>query len=205
MHDTSHQRVAGMGGIVPTVATEPVDLDARDVGLARGGDMGAAERLYRRHQRRVWNLARVMMRGAEQDAEDVCQEVFLRALSKLDQFRGDARFFTWLARITVNQVRNRQAKHQVRMRVLCDSGPDPDNGGSRVALASSSSAELRAALAQAISSLSERQREAVCCHDVLGMNHKEIAYALGCAEGTSKAHLHRARLRELLTGSEVMT
>jgi DNA-directed RNA polymerase specialized sigma24 family protein len=63
-------------------------------------------------------------------------------------------------------------------------------------------AELRIALLRAMARLSAGQREVVICHDVLGMKHEEIAYVLGCAVGTSKAQLHRARLqlRALLGG-----
>jgi RNA polymerase sigma-70 factor (ECF subfamily) len=64
--------------------------------------------------------------------------------------------------------------------------------------------ELRAALRQAVPRLSEGQREVFVLHDVLGMRHEEIAEALACAVGTSKAQLHQARLRlrRLLSGEE---
>lgn len=193
-HAHTQQDTAEAGGLM-TGPAQVVDLDARDVDRARRGDLTAAERLYRRHQRRVWNMARVMLGGGargEADAEDICQEVFLRALGRLEQFRGEARFGTWLHRITVNQVRNHQARQRVRS---VEEGRDDPELGSPVSPGRRPRPELKAALAGAMEQLSERQREVLCCHDVLGMSHLEIAYVLGCAEGTSKVQLHRARMR----------
>ena len=171
-----------------------VDLDARDVARARQGDRAATERLYRRHQRRIWHLARLMT-GSAQEAEDICQEVFLRALGGLERFRGEARWSTWLYRITINHVRNLRARQQTRRAVEAE----PAEAGEELArpgeLARRSTAELQAALAQALPRLSEGQREVLACHDVLGMTHAEIGFVLGCAVGSSKAQLHKARLR----------
>lgn len=176
--------------MVPATRAKVVDLDQRDVQQARAGDLAAAGRLYRRHQQKVWSLARLMT-GSAEDAEDVCQEAFLRALGALDGFRGDARFSSWIYRITVNQSRNLCASKGRRAAAAAElkdaQGP--------VAPARQSTAELRAALAQALERLTPGQREVFTCHDVLGMSHQEAAYVLDCAEGTSKAQLHKARLR----------
>jgi RNA polymerase sigma-70 factor (ECF subfamily) len=174
-----------------TSSTSSADLDQTDVAGAREGDPAAAERLYRRHRTRVLNLARYVA-GNRRDAEDICQETFVRALGGLKGFRGEASFSTWLCRITVNQARNTLARSRTRQRlelVEPDGAPDPRPVAQR------STAELRVALTRAMSRLSEGQREVLICHDVLGMKHEEIAYVLGCAAGTSKAQLHKARLR----------
>lgn len=193
------QQKAGERELMGPATAKVMDLDQRDVEGARQGRQDAAERLYRRHHHRVWNMARLMT-GSVQDAEDICQDAFIRALGGLDRFRGDARFSTWLYRITVNLARNLYARRQ-RRAAAADDLPDP-----RGALSpeGSSSAELRAALTQALARLTEGQREVFTCHEVFGMSHQEIAYVLGCAEGTSKAQLHKARLRlrQLLKGGK---
>lgn len=183
--------------MAPATRAKVTDLDQRDVQRARQGDLAASGRLYRRHQQKVWNLARLMT-GSAEDAEDVCQEAFMRALGGLDGFRGDARFSSWLYRITVNQARNLYASKRSREAAT---GQLRDARGP-VAPARRCAAELRAALAQAVGRLTESQREVLTCHDVLGMTHQEAAYVLGCAEGTTKAQLHRARmrLRQILKG-----
>ena len=173
------------------VATDP---DRQDVEAARRGDLRAAERLYRRHQARVVNLARMMI-GSQRDAEDICQETFVKALQGIDRFRGEASFATWLCRIAVNQARSQLASRRSRLRMVAAATQDQTPPRQRPL------AELRVALARAVAFLSEGQREVLICHDVLGMKHEEIAFVLSCAPGTSKAQLHRARarMRELLT------
>jgi RNA polymerase sigma-70 factor (ECF subfamily) len=146
----------------------------------------------------VTNVARILT-GNARDAEDVCQETFVRALGALSRFRGEAAFSSWLYRIAINQARNLLAREQVRQRLQVVE-PTDDGGASP---SQRPVVELRIALLRAMARLSEGQREVVICHDVLGMKHEEIAYVLGCAAGTSKAQLHRARLqlRALLGGN----
>lgn len=178
---------------VPRTSPDP---DAEDVAAAVGGDLQAAGRLYRRHRIRVTSLARCIT-GSPRDAEDVCQETFIRALGGLARFRGQAKFKTWLYRIALNQARNALASRQSRQRLEVLEG-----GTERMeSISQRPVAELSVALARALARLSERQREVLICHDVLGMKHEEIAEVLQCASGTSKVQLHRARLRlrELLS------
>jgi RNA polymerase sigma-70 factor, ECF subfamily len=175
-----------------------VDPDADEVRAAAGGDLDAASRLYARHRTRLLNLSRLLT-GNAGDAEDVCHEAFLRALTHLSGFRGEVPFVAWLSRIAVNVSRNLHGRAQTRRQFLALA---QDSAGP--AIAARSSAELQAALQQAVKRLSAGQREVFVCHDVLGMQHDEIAYALGCAEGTSKVQLHKARLRlrSILSGEE---
>jgi RNA polymerase sigma-70 factor, ECF subfamily len=172
------------------------DPDAPDVAAAAAGDLRAAGQLYRRHSARVTRLARCVT-GNPRDAEDVCQETFIRALGGLGRFRGQAMFRTWLSRIALNQARNALARRRTRLRLELLEG----DSARTEPLSQRPVAELSVALSRALASLSERQREVLVCHDVLGMKHDEIAYMLGCASGTSKVQLHRARLRlrELLS------
>jgi len=174
------------------------DLDAADVRRAAQGDLAAAGRLYRRHRARVLHLGRVLLR-TDSDADDLCQETFLRAFSALAGFRQEVPFSAWLYRIALNQCRTFHARRKTRQRFIAgslDGEPLPPPRGVQAGV------DLQAALRQLVHLLSEGQREVLVCHDVLGMSHEEIGVTLGCAPGTSKAQLHKARakLRELLAG-----
>ncbi len=78
------------------------DDDSELVALARDGDRAAFEKLYRRHRNRVYGLVWRLCGGDAALAEDLLQEAFIRAWNKLDSFRGDSRFATWLHRLSVN-------------------------------------------------------------------------------------------------------
>ena len=163
---------------------------------ATAGDAGALEALYRRHAGRVYALA-LRMTADERTAEELTQDVWVRVWRKLDGYRGDAAFTTWLHRVTVNLVRDRGRSRSRRLeRERLTGDPARHDPG-----ASPRSFEDRAALEAAIRELPERARHVFVLYDVEGYAHAEIAELLDIAEGTSKAHLHRARkaLREELT------
>ena len=84
------------------------EADAVDAALARAGDTGAYERLYRRHVRRVQGLS-LRMTSAD-EADECTQEVFVRAWTKLESFRGDSAFGTWLYRLAINTILGLRAK-----------------------------------------------------------------------------------------------
>jgi RNA polymerase sigma-70 factor, ECF subfamily len=138
------------------------------------------------------------MVGDRSHAEELTQDVFVRAWSKLDQFRGEAAFGTWLHRLAVNVVLNAR-KTEGRNRARFD-----DEGGEAIdALPQSGSVSLPGAsidLEAAIVMLPPGARRIFVLHDVEGYKHEEIAEMLGITAGGSKAQLHRARhlLREAL-------
>ncbi len=173
------------------------DEDLQLVDLARSGDVQAFERLYRRHRDRIYGLVWRLSGGDSALAEDLLQEAFVRAWQKLDSFRGESRFFTWLHRLSANvalsdrRCRVRRAKHE---------GPMEDAVTRTAVGAKDVSAGKRADLEQAIAQLPERARAVLVLHDVEGYKHTEIARLTRMAVGSSKAQLHRARklLREIL-------
>ena len=174
-----------------------------DVQLAADGDVAAFERIYRRHHSRVYSLCLRMLRNASQ-AEDLTQEVFIQLYRKLHTFRGDSAITTWLHRLTVNQVLMHFRKPIVKSEVTADeeATPVPIAGGSerpdRMAVID------HIALREAIDQLAPGYRLILLLHDVEGYEHQEIARMLGCAVGTSKSQLHKARMRvrELLLGRQ---
>ena len=176
---------------------EIVHDDQELVDLARTGDLSAFESLYRMHRDRIHGLIWRLCGGDHGLAEDLLQEAFVRAWQKLESFRGDSRFGTWLHRLSANvalsdrRARVRRARLEMPMDELAE----------RTAVgASDVSAALKQDLEQAIARLPQRARSVLVLYDIEGYSHSEIAGMMGMAEGSSKAQLHRARklLREAL-------
>ena len=165
----------------------PTFTDEADwIAKAKRSDAGAFERLYRMHIDRVYGLC-LRMTGNVAEAEDCAQEAFIQAWSKLDKFRGDSAFSTWLHRIAVNAVLGRIRKskrEQDRIQLAGEQASSPvsvaDNG------------ELRD-LSEAVDRLPQGARHVFVLNAVYGYSHEETAAMLDIAAGTSKAQLHRAR------------
>lgn len=155
--------------------------------LARDGDRDAFERLYRSHVDRVHGLARRMAgRGS---ADDLTQEVFIRAWEKLDSFRGDAAFGTWLHRLAVNLILSRRTRERTREARRVEGPRLMSQLPGR-----SAPPGLRLDFEAAIARLPGGAREVFVLFDVEGYGHREIGTLLGISEGTSKSQLHRARM-----------
>ena len=169
------------------------EQDRADAALAAAGDAQAFARLYWRHAARVKALARRLLGTA--DAEDGAQEVFVRAWSKLGQFRGDAAFGSWLHRLAVN-VLIRQLRRQKRR------AAEGDEELERIA--GPTARRPDADLERALRSLPDGTREVVVLHDMESYTHDEIAELLGIGVSASKMRLHRGRsvLRQLIGGVE---
>jgi RNA polymerase sigma-70 factor (ECF subfamily) len=160
----------------------------QDVSQAAAGDRVAFERLYRAHTGRVHALAR-RMAGA-QAADELTQEVFIRAWQKLGSFRGEAAFGTWLHRLAVNVIIERLRRRALdRSRQVDDGEPIYASAPAR-----GSPPHLRMALDAALERLPSGAREVFVLYDVEGYTHPEIGALLGISVGTSKTQLHRARM-----------
>ncbi len=165
----------------------PALTDEADwIAKAKRSDAGAFERLYRMHIDKVYGLC-LRMTGNVAEAEDCAQEAFIQAWTKLDKFRGDSAFSTWLHRIAVNAVlgRIRKSKREHdRIKIAFEQSSSPvsvaDNG------------ELRD-LSEAVDRLPQGARHVFVLHAVYGYTHEETGAMLDIASGTSKAQLHRAR------------
>ena len=154
---------------------------------AQAGDPRAFEELYRRSVDKVYALC-LRMTGNVGEAEDCVQEAFIQAWKRLDRFRGDSAFSTWMHRIAVNAVLGRMRKSKRehdRIQVVAE-----QTGTSPAAVADTG--ELRD-LAEAVDRLPEGARHVFVLSAVYGYSHEEASSMLGIAVGTSKAQLHRAR------------
>jgi len=174
--------------------TEP---DASLVARLRSGDAAAFEILMRRYFRMVFILAYAQLNNRA-DAEDTCQDVFLRCWERIGECRDPARVGAWIATIARNAAHNRRDFLELR-------GTEPLDGARLVSPARADCAaersELRARLAAALQRLSPVQREVVLLHDLEGWKHADIAARLDLSEVMSRRHLSDARrhLRLLLS------
>jgi len=169
------------------------------VRLAAAGDVTAFEEIYRIHHRRVYSQCLRMTRSTV-EAEDLTQEVFIQLFRKLKTFRGDSSFTTWLHRLTTNAVLMHFRKSAVRFERTTEGGEAVNDLASE--RSHRASIVDRISLDEAIRKLSPGYRAVFILHDVEGYEHHQIGEILGCAVGTSKSQLHKARikLRQLLAG-----
>lgn len=170
------------------------ETDEQVVSRAQAGDAAAFEALYRAHVGRIHALC-LRLSGSRVAAEDLTQEVFVRAWRKLRSFRGDAAFGTWLYRLALNFVVGELRSGRASGSELLTEDPA---GFERPS--SPPPPDLGLDLERAIASLPTNARRVFVLHDVVGWRHEEIARALDIAIGTARVHLHnaRARLREVL-------
>ncbi len=164
------------------------------VARAQDGDRGAFNRLVQLHQHEVFALA-VRLVGDRELAADVAQEALVRAWRGLAGFRGDAKFSTWLHRITVNTARSTQRRwnrHRITpideaVAEVAATGIGPEEVGV--------GAGLRSRLNAALAELSLPVRMVVVLKDVYDWSHPEIAEHLGISVTAAKVRLHRGRKR----------
>lgn len=167
-----------------------IDLDDRDlIRQSSHGDRAAFDELMRRHEDRVFAICLRILRRREA-ALDAVQDTFLTVFRKADQFRGDARFSTWLYRVAVNTCYDhlRRAKRRP-----ADPLPETHDPADSAAEDELGSVELRPGLTAALAALGEEYRAAIVLVDVEGLPVREVADILQIAEGTVKSRLHRGR------------
>lgn len=147
--------------------------------------------LVRRYQERIyWTVRRIV--DSHEDADDVAQETFLTVWNKLDHFREEANFFTWLYRIAVNaalgHLRRKKVRSYISLETLIHPFADRDQDSDRHLLAS----ERTSAVEMAIQTLPPQQRTVFCLRYYDGLKYEEIALMLGKSTGTLKANYHHA-------------
>ena len=199
----------------PELAALPAEEDL--VAAARRGDRQAFDRLVEMHTPRVWRVVWRILRHRE-DAEDVVQEVFLAAHGALPEFRGEARFTTWLHSIAVRRALNarRSAAGKARRAALslvagagaAGEGTMPeerlaDDSAAASPLRSLEAGELRRRLARCLEQLPASWRAVLALREGESLSYQEIAAILKTALGTVRSRLARARLalRRCVEGS----
>ena len=175
--------------------------EAQMIAAILAGDTRQYHELIRPYERSVYKMALSFMKN-ESDAEDVAQEAFLKAFRKLADFRGQAKFSTWLISITLNEARSRLRRQSTMPMESLDQ--TSEEGGHispallrdwrEVPSEALERKEIRAILIEAIGHLSPLYREVLLLRDVEEFSIEETAAALTITPGTVKVRLHRARM-----------
>ena len=177
-------------------APDAADTEAGLIARAQAGDVGAYERLSGAYADRLYMLL-LRLLGDRSEAEDVAQEVMLRAWQGISRFRGQSSYFTWLYRIAVNEA-NRALETRARRPAGVPLGADelqlPAPAAAEPAQQAENS-ELRRALGQALAELPPPLRTAIVLRDVEGLSTQEAAEIAGVGQAAFKSRLHQARLR----------
>lgn len=164
------------------------------------GDIHAFDQLVDRYHGKIYGLTYNMTSNRE-DAEDLTQEVFVKAFEALPRFKGNSSFYTWIYRIAVNKTINYRKKRN-RKRALSLDQFDQDIKTDDVyhdltakgsPLRNISLSELQIKLNEALQNLSEKHRTVVVMHDMQGIPHDEIAKVVGASVGTVRSRLFYAR------------
>lgn len=167
--------------------TEPRDEEL--VAAVRRGDARAADALVRRHFRSSYAVALALL-GNRMDAEDACQDAFVRALERIEDCRQPARFVYWLHQIVRNRSHNARDHRRVR------SGPSLEEvevAGPHDSARRAEVNELGERLLAALEALTPEQRQVLLLKDLEDWDHRAIAGSLGISEGMSRQHLFNAR------------
>ena len=188
------------------MAESPQVVERKDdsvlVTEAKAGSYAAFEELVNRYENKIYRLG-LNLTGNPEDAEDMLQEAFLKAFLHLPEFREDARFYTWLVRIAINEGLMKLRKHRADKAVpieetvseegeslpreFADWRPDPEEQYKQ--------AEIEKILQNAAQSLPPGFRTVFLLRDVEELSTRETADLLGLTEGAVKARLFRARLQ----------
>lgn len=192
-----------------TPAQREAQAAATLVARAKAGNTAAFDELVRRYRKRIFALA-LHLSGSESDADDITQDVFIRAFHGLDRFEGRSEFFTWVYRLAVNRaldarrVRARRSESsieeddpRIERAIEVDAGGNPRRA-----------AELRqtyALVLRALDALPAEMRTTVVLVTLQGLSNGEAAVVQKCSRGTIAWRLHvaRARIQEALARNRI--
>jgi len=203
-------------GQTPRGASKPTEnvtslgmasTDEELVARSMGGDLDSFNQLVLRWERPIYALAYRVI-GREDDARDVCQETFLRAFRALGGFKGQAKFSSWLYRITLNLCRDWIRRQRRQPVAQAPEGVDLLDLATETTPAESiedlvARRELSHAVARAMASLPDEQRTAIILKEYHGLTFQEIADLLDCPLSTVKTRLYQGLtvLRRQLAGA----
>ena len=171
------------------VMAEPI-IDERVIEACRQGDREAFGLLFEAYKDRVFSIAVYSFNGDEAAAGDVAQQIFLKLMTNIGQFRGDSAFTTWLYRLVVNACTDERRRRRrflpfgesVAVSRIEDRRPQEKNFAR---------AELSDAVRAAIGELRPKLRLPILLKYIEGLSYEEIAVVLGCSKGTVGSRLNR--------------
>ena len=154
------------------------------------GDREAFRQLFETYKDRVFSIA-VYSLGDEAMAADVTQQIFLKLMTRINQFRGDSEFTTWLYRLVVNSCHDERRKQrrfipfgESDLVNMTDKRRSPERRYARQ--------EVAGSIKEAISNLRPRMRQPILLKYIEGLSYEEIAKVLGCSKGTVASRMNRA-------------
>jgi len=170
---------------------ESGSIDWELVQRCRKGERKAQYELYQLYKDRVFNIA-YRMANSQQDAEDITQMAFVRVFQKIDSFRGDSAFSSWVYRLTVNicinHFRREKRKKELVVHELSELATNL-----KILKTNEQASKMKPFLEKAIRALPAGYRMIFVLYDIEGYKHEEIAEMMNISEGTSKSQLHKAR------------
>jgi RNA polymerase sigma-70 factor (ECF subfamily) len=174
--------------------------DRQWVEMAQQGDVAAFDKLVEMYHSRIYTLTYQMTSNRE-DAEDLTQDIFVKAFEALPRFKGHSSFYTWLYRIGINKTINYRKKRNRNRPLSLDAMEQEvkqdevyhDLSSKGSPLRNLSLSELQLKLNEAMQRLSEKHRTVVVMHDMQGIPHDEIANVVGVSVGTVRSRLFYAR------------
>ena len=183
--------------VQPLIRSSDIE-DTELVERTRRGDREAFSELVRRHHERIFQTAYALV-GDREDADDLAQDVFLKAYLSLSSFQGQSQFYTWLYRIGVycclDWIKSRNRRKNLLLEKTGWHEPEKVFSRPEASEAWVLRRELQEFLEEALASFPPEYRSAVVLREVDGLSYCEIVSALGCSDGTVKSRLFRARAR----------
>ena len=171
----------------PTV-NEPIDWQT--IAACQQGDRDALRLLFEAYKDRVYSIAVYSMGGDQSAAADVTQQVFVKLMTRIGQFRGNSEFTTWLHRLVVNCCLDERRK-QRRFVPLAEFGLVKTNHSERSQATAYARRELAGQVQAAIAELKPKMRWPILLKYIEGLSYEEIAAVLGCSKGTVASRLNR--------------
>lgn len=182
-------------------SAESADFDAEIIEKVKGGDVHAFGILTKKYREKIYSVIYNMLSNRE-DAMDLTQDVFIKALTSVNSFKGDSAFYTWLYRIAVNKsisfLKRRRLRRFFSFENLDDEVSNSELvekltakgfSGGKAALIN----ELREKLNEALQNLSIEHRTVVVLYEIEGLSHSQIAEITGAKEATVRSRLHYAK------------
>ncbi len=165
-------------------------IDARVIRACQQGDREAFRLLFEAYKDRVFSIARYSL-GDEAAADDVTQQIFVKLITRIGQFRGESEFTTWLYRLVINSCLDARRKRR-RYLPVSEFEPMQNTANQRSPETRYARREVADSVRLAISGLKPKMRLPILLKYIEGLSYEEIAEVLGCSKGTVASRLNRA-------------
>lgn len=171
----------------------PDSIDARVIQACQQGDREAFRLLFEAYKDRVFSIARYSL-GDEAAADDVTQQIFVKLITRIGQFRGDSEFTTWLYRLVINTCldERRKGRRFLPVAEIETLKPMSNTADQRSPETGYARQEVADSVRLAISGLKPKMRLPILLKYIEGLSYEEIAEVLGCSKGTVASRLNRA-------------